>query len=209
VLDVVESAVALARRRFGGPVCLLGSSLGGIISWYALTRRPDVEAAVCHNVAHPSVFHEPAARFKVPVVHRLAAAAPLARVPIKLLADFGELSRSPELLEWAQLEDDRLWNWKLTARSVASLFDYEPPFAWEEAHTPTLVLVGEDDRMVSADFTRRVLERAGPPRAELRVMPALGHMLFFDHLDECLPVVTGWLRQTLEAAPADAGARVA
>ena len=54
ILDVVEDSVRYARERFGGPVALLGSSLGGIISWYALTREPDVEAVVCHNIAHPA-----------------------------------------------------------------------------------------------------------------------------------------------------------
>src|SRR5204863_31626 len=47
ILDLVEASVAYARRRFGGPVALAGSSLGGIIGWYALTREPDVEAVVC------------------------------------------------------------------------------------------------------------------------------------------------------------------
>jgi pimeloyl-ACP methyl ester carboxylesterase len=63
--------------------------------------------------------------------------------------------------------------------------------------TPTLVLVGEEDRMVSADFTRRVIGVARPRRAELRILPRLGHMLFHDHLDECLPIVTSWLTATL------------
>jgi UDP-glucose 4-epimerase len=202
-LDVIESAVALARRRFGGPVCLLGSSLGGILSWYALTREPDVEAVVCHNVAHPSVFHEPAARLKAPAVRRLAAVAPFTGIPIKLVADFSALAQSPELLEWAQREDDRIWAWRVSARSVASLYEYEPPLDWSRVQTPALVLVGEEDRMVSAEFTRRVLDISRPSRADLRILPRLGHMLFHDHLDECLPLVTSWLRTTLASTRTD------
>ena len=198
ILDVVEAAVRHARERFGGPVVLMGSSLGGIISWYSLTREPDVEAVVCHNVAHPSVYHEPSVRPKAAALKRLRRIAPYAGVPIKQIADFGEVAQSPEVLDYFRQEPDRIWCWKISARSAASLFEYEPPVAWSQVSTPALVLVGSADEMVSPDFTRQVIDASAPPNCELRVLPGMGHMLFLDHLDEALPVVVDWMRQTLE-----------
>ena len=58
-LAVLELAIERARSRSTGPVILLGDSLGGIMSWYLLTREPDVEAAVCHCIGHPEVHHDP------------------------------------------------------------------------------------------------------------------------------------------------------
>jgi hypothetical protein len=54
---------------------------------------------------------------------------------------------------------------------------------------------------VSAAFTEQALEAGRPPAAELRVLEGLGHMLFLDHLDQSLPVVTEWLNQRLAATP--------
>jgi UDP-glucose 4-epimerase len=203
-LDVLEDTVRYARERFGGPVALVGSSLGGIINWYALTREPDVEAVVCHNVARPDVLHEPAMRLKVPALLRLAKIAPHAPVPIKRIADFEKLSISPEILDFARREDDRIFAWRITARSAASLFSFRPQVPWEEVRTPVLVLVGGQDEMVSAAFAEEVVRAGWPPNLELRVMPGLGHLLFHDHLASTLPAVTGWLEQTLATVPAAA-----
>jgi UDP-glucose 4-epimerase len=206
ILDVLEEAVRYARERFEAPVALVGSSLGGIISWYALTREPDVDAVVCHNVGHPAVFHEPSVRPKAAVLKRLARLAPYAGVPIKALADFDKLSLSPEILDHFRGERDRIWCWKITARSAASLFDYEPPVDWSRVTTPVLALVGADDEMVSAEFSRQVVAAGKPPNADLRILPGLGHLLFHDHLSDVLPLVTDWLHETLGRVPALIGA---
>jgi UDP-glucose 4-epimerase len=205
ILDVVDESVRYARERFGGPVILAGSSLGGIISWYALTREPDVDAVVCHNVAHPALRHEPSARIKVPALLRLARIAPLAPVPIKRIADFEALSRSPEILDHFRRELDGIWCFNLTARSAASLFSYEAPVDWSAVDLPVLVLVGEGDDMVSAEFTEEVLTKGKPPRTELRTLPGMGHLLFHDHLAEVLPPVVGWLNEVLEPVATTAG----
>ncbi len=197
ILDVVEAAVAYARSRFGGPVALAGSSLGGIINWYALTREPDVEAVVCHNVAHPSIPHEPAARLKVPALKRLARIAPLAPVPIKQIADFNAVAQGPELLDWFRRERDPIWSWRLSARSAASIFTFEPRLDWSVVETPVLVLVGEEDHMVSAAFTQQVVAAATPRNCEVRVMGGMGHMLLLENLDRTLPEIASWLRATL------------
>jgi nucleoside-diphosphate-sugar epimerase/pimeloyl-ACP methyl ester carboxylesterase len=207
-LDVVEEAIRYARERFGGPVVLAGSSFGGIISWYALTREPDVEAVVCHNIAHPHVFHEPAMRIKVPALKRLAGTLPRAKVPAKRIANFEKLSYSPEILDFARREQDRIWCWAITARSAASMFTYEPPLDWSAVQTPVLVLVGEGDEMVTPAFHEAVVAAGRPRNVDLRVLTGLGHLLFHDHLAEMLPLVTGWIEHTLEhiGAPAPAGA---
>jgi pimeloyl-ACP methyl ester carboxylesterase len=209
ILDVVEGAVRYARRRFGGPVVLMGSSLGGIITWYALTREPDVDAAVCHNVTHPAMPHEPAARLKIPVLKRLARIAPYAPVPIKQVADFEAVADSREMLDYFRGSVDPLWCRNLTARSVASIFEYSPPIEWAQVETPTLILVGRDDRMVTPAFTERVLEAGKPKGAELRVIDGAGHMLFFDDLDRSVALVSGWLGDKLAAEPRPAPARAA
>jgi UDP-glucose 4-epimerase len=202
ILDVTDDAIQYARSRFGGAVALMGSSLGGIISWYALTREPDVDAVVCHNVAHPRVLHEPSMRLKAPALVRLARVAPLAGVKIKRLADFEKVALASEILDYFRREIDRIWCWEVTARSAASLFTYRPQTDWSQVYTPVCVLVGQDDQMVSATFTEEVVRAGRPPNLDLRILPGLGHSLYHDHLAATLPVTVEWLRAALEPAAA-------
>ena len=193
-----EGAIHYARSRFGGPVALMGSSFGGIISWYALTREPDVEAVVCHNIAHPGVLHEPSMRFKVPALVRLARVAPLAGVGIKRLANFEKVAHAPEILDYFRREIDAIWCWKITARSAASLFTYRSQIDWSQVYTPVCVLVGEDDQMVSPAFTEQVVRKGRPPNVDVRILPGLGHLLYHDHLAASLPPTVEWLHRALE-----------
>ena len=206
ILDVLEDAVRYARERFGGPVVIMGSSLGGIISWYSLAREPDADAVICHNVAHPSIFHEALMQPKVAMLKRLARVAPFAGVPIKRLANFEAVASSPEVLDYFRRETDGIWCWRISARSAASLFEYEPPVQWSQVEIPTLILIGEADRMVTAPFTERVVAAGAPPKSDLRILDGLGHMLFQDHLAEVLPLVRDWTRKTLAPAGATVGA---
>jgi nucleoside-diphosphate-sugar epimerase/alpha-beta hydrolase superfamily lysophospholipase len=199
-LDALEAVVRWSRERFGGPVALAGSSLGGIISWYALTREPDVACAVCHNISHPSLRLDRKAELTVPVVRRAARVLPLAPVRIKDFADFGAVALDPSILAWFAREDDPLWNWTLTMRTGASFFGFEPTLPWERVTTPTLVIVGSEDRMVSPDYTRRAFERAAPPSAELRVVPGSGHMLYLEDLAETVETTAAFVREHAAAS---------
>lgn len=198
-LDVVEEAVRYARERFVGPVVLAGSSLGGIITWFALTRQPDIDAAFCHNIAHPRVFHEPAMKIKVPLLKQLARIARHAPISVKQLVDFNAVSGEPTILESFERQEDRIFAWNVSARGVAGLFNYVPPVEWAEVETPTLIVVGENDRMVTSEFTRQVLDKGRPKNAEVKLLPGLGHLIFHDHLDQTLPLLAGFVRETVGA----------
>lgn len=197
ILDTVEEAIRYARERFEGPVVLAGSSLGGIITWFALTREPDIDAAICHNIAHPEIFHEPAMKLKVPLLKALAQLAPHAPIPIKQLADWDAASDEPLLQQAFKNETDGLWAWSVCSKAVAGLFNYQPPREWNEVEIPTLVLVGGSDQMVTKEFTDRVLEVARPKNLELKVLDGMVHSIFHDHLNEVLPVFTDYVKKTV------------
>jgi pimeloyl-ACP methyl ester carboxylesterase len=91
----------------------------------------------------------------------------------------------------------------VSARTAASFFTYRPATDWGEVGIPTLVLVGEGDEMVTADYAREVVDRSWPPDSELRVLPGLGHLLFHEHLPATVEQMVGFLREHA-AAPAPA-----
>ncbi len=201
VLDVLEMWIAYARERFGGPVVLAGHSLGGIITWFALTREPDVDAAVCISAAsHPQVLHEPAMRVKVPLLRRLARVAPRAPLPITQIANVDEANDDPQLRRFWSEELDKIWCWTLSARTMASFYEFMPMRDWTEVEIPVLVLAGERDLVTTAEFVRTAFDRATPPNAELRVLDDAGHGLLHEQLPTTLPQIAAFVREHAGAA---------
>lgn len=203
-LGVVEMAIGLARASSEAPVVLLGDSLGGILSWYLLTREPDIEAAVCHCIGHPDVHPDPSFRWKQPLIRALGGVAPYAPVPVSQIADYSQVALDPETRRYFEQRVDPLFNFSVTLRSAASYLRFEPAIPWEGVETPALVMIGGADGMVTPAFTRESLDRARPPRADYLEVPGAGHQLFLDDLGLAIDPLVGWIRTAVEPRVATA-----
>jgi UDP-glucose 4-epimerase len=203
-LDVLEEAVRFARARYAGPVVLGGSSLGGILAWYALTREPDVDAAFCHFVAHPALFGDRATQLKLAALRALARIAPRLPVPVKQVADFDAIAEDPRVRAYWAEEIDGLYCFLNTARTVTSLFEFCPQLDWSRIPIPTLVVIGERDRMTTPEYVERVLEHSAPPRTTYRKLAGAGHLLPIEGLDVLAGELVEWAREAL-AAPSGVG----
>ena len=201
-LGVIERTLAYARERFGGRVVLMGDSLGGIMSWYLLTREPDVDAVVCHCINHPDVHHDPAMRWKGPLTRGLARVAPTLRIPVDQIADYSQVALEPLTGRYFTERPDRLFNFSITVRSMASYVGFQPRIPWERVTTPVLVTIGDEDRMVTREHTERCLERARTPRTTFMPLPGMGHQLYLDHLKDALPPALQWIERALAGEPA-------
>jgi pimeloyl-ACP methyl ester carboxylesterase len=197
-LDVLEEAVRFARSRYAGPVVLGGSSLGGILAWYALTREPDVDAAFCHFVANPTLSPDRATRLKLGPLRALARAAPATPVPVKLVADFDAVAEDPRVRAYWSEEVDGLYCFRNTARSLADLFEFIPPVDWSRVPTPTLVVIGDRDRMTKPEYVERVLEHSAPPRTTYRRLAGMAHLLPIEDLDALTSEIVEWTGAALE-----------
>ncbi|WP_211262236.1 alpha/beta hydrolase [Nitriliruptor alkaliphilus] len=75
--------------------------------------------------------------------------------------------------------------------AVASLFGFTAKAP--ATAPPTLVLNGERDAAIPAWATRLFTRWSGLASTQVTVVPDAGHLLFHDHLDTTLPIVTTWL----------------
>jgi alpha-beta hydrolase superfamily lysophospholipase len=196
-LEVIELAIGYARARSQGPVAVLGDSLGGIATWYLLTTEPDVDAAICHCIGHPDVHVDPSYRYKEPLLRALAAVTPRLPISVRQIADYEHVALDPVTKRYFDEEVDSLFNFNVTARAAASYLEFQPPGPWERVETPTLVIIGAEDRMVTPEFTRAAYERARPPRTEYVSVADAGHQLFLDDLGLSLPPLLDWAARTL------------
>jgi lysophospholipase len=198
---VLRLGIAQARERFGGPVVLLGDSLGGIMIWYLLTEGADVDAVVCHDISHPDVPHDPSMRFKAPLMRLVGAVAPRLSIPVRRVADYDHVALDPVTKAYFDGEVDKLFNFSVSARSAASYLAFRPSRPWEEVPTPALVIAGAEDRMVSPRFIEASLERSKPPNTAYTKVPGAGHQLFLDDLGASLQPLLDWLQKTVAAEP--------
>jgi alpha-beta hydrolase superfamily lysophospholipase len=201
---VLRLGIAQARERFGGPVVLLGDSLGGIMIWYLLTEGADVDAVVCHDISHPEVRHDPSMRFKAPLMRAVGTVAPRLSIPVRQVADYDHVALDPVTKAYFDDEVDKLFNFSVSARSAASYLAFRPSRPWERVPTPVLVIAGAEDRMVSPRFIEASLERSKPPNTTYVKVPGAGHQLFLDDLGAAFPPLLDWVRRAVEATPAPA-----
>jgi alpha-beta hydrolase superfamily lysophospholipase len=185
-IEVAGRAVEHARRELGLPVVLMGSSLGGLLTIFALLRGVAPDWAVAHNFVYPGKLLSMRWRARW-IERRRTRPYPLT----ELVHGFENLSSDPAISQYLRDRSDPGAAWSLSARSVASLFGFSTP---APDHAPeTLVLTGSRDAAIPSWATRFFTWWSGLPHYEPCVLPGAGHLLFHDHLDVAVPVITRWL----------------
>jgi alpha-beta hydrolase superfamily lysophospholipase len=196
----IEQAIAIsgavidqARRQLGLPVVLMGSSMGGLLTIFALLKGLQPDLAVAHNFVFPGKLFSMRLRARWIERHRKRP-YPLS----ELVHGFEKLSDDPAIADYLGSRSDPGAAWELSSRSVASLFGFS---ASAPASAPqTLVVTGTRDKAIPAWATRFFMWWSGLPGYELLVLPNVGHLLFHDHLEVSVPAIAGWLEARLHAA---------
>ncbi len=171
IVDVAQ----WARIRYGGPIYLMGTSLGGGYTYYAAAAGAPAEAIACINLfdfgnpldgAEISRFSElrripPAAHLAAWVMRLLALMFGWLHVPLSWFARMENLMDDRDFVFHAQWSADPVPPRSMTVRSLASLLSTPPQVPLEYNRTPTLVINQSLDRMVQPQVTQRNFERLG------------------------------------------------
>jgi alpha-beta hydrolase superfamily lysophospholipase len=187
---VRRAAIEFARGRTSRPVVLVGSSMGGLLTVFALLKgvRPDL--AVVHNFVFPGKL------FSMRMRSRWIAARRTKPYPlVKLVHGFEDLSSDPAVGSYLRERTDPYMAWELSARSVGSLFGFNAPKVAEAP--PTLAISGTKDKAIPAWATRMFMRFSGIPSYEVQMIEGAGHLLFHDHLDRSVPLIDEWIDRRL------------
>jgi len=192
----VQTVIA-AIDALGGPVHLIGNSLGGLTSILVTGRRPDLVTTL--TLISPAVPDlRPPRQMSTPlfpllllpgiaraVERRMAGISPEERVQAMLELCFADLERVPEqrlteAIDEARVRADFPWAATALARSFRSLVAaYLTPGVrnpWRIAagiKQPTLIIWGDRDKLVNVRNAPRLA--ALIPDARLLVLPGIGH----------------------------------
>jgi alpha-beta hydrolase superfamily lysophospholipase len=176
-LAVGAQVMQFAREHFGLPVVLMGSSLGGLLTGFAVLagQRPDL--AVAHNFLLPGRLVS--LRLRARLIERWRRKPYPLR---KLVHGFARLSREPVFARYLRAEADPAMNWALAPRLVASLLRHNPPRP-QAAPAPLVLLTGSADPAIPAWASRLFLRWAGlGASSRIVTVPGAGHLLFHDDL---------------------------
>ena len=201
VVDVLEHVRDEPGDGAGGPVHLLGNSLGGLVSVLVASRRPDLVASLTLISPAMPVYRVPAAFSRalllllLPGVPSLAArkiggVTPEESVRAMVAMCFGEPSVvSAERLEQAVQEmrerAEQPWADRALVGSmrglISSYLKVGAANAWRAARSltrPTLVIWGARDRLVDPALGPRLA--AVVPDARLVVLDGVGHVAMLE-----------------------------
>jgi pimeloyl-ACP methyl ester carboxylesterase len=186
-LEVSEVVIDHARRRFGLPVVLMGSSMGGLLTIFGLLSGMKPDFAIAHNFVYPGKLFSMRLRAQWIARHRTKPYA-LA----ELVHGFESLSADPAITQYLKDRADPGFAWELSAASVSSLFGFHSRNP-HRSSVETLALSGNRDKAIPAWATRFFLWLSGLQNYQMLVIPNVGHLLFHDHLDQSVALITQWL----------------
>ena len=221
-LQTHKRAISSFAERWGGPVTLVGNSMGGLLSEMVASERPElVEALVLLSPATPPRLPDP--RIHWPTARRLAVQAiPIlgpavtrhylkrlspvelvgmtltnvthqpGRVPMPVVEEFVRLADRRSRLPWTEVAVPR------TGRSIAKYFARPSRFVEmiRRIESPTLVVQGIEDHIVSPTSVEWMCSLR--PDWTLVQMQDTGHTPQLDATHRLAEVVESWLKDTLE-----------
>lgn len=203
-MDAAATAVGVAGERWGAPVGLLGTGLGGVLAFYAALEDERVPAVVCHNVLDlrdvRPVLQRTRQSVLLPLAAQLRRLLPgekgrRVRIPAAGVIAPADLAGDPRVVEALRGHPQAVRSYDL--ESLGSLLvtpEDKPDVA--ASSTPALIAVGSGDRVLPETATRHFASRLTCPY-ELWVLPGGGHQLLLEHPDAFVPVAGAFLRRHL------------
>jgi pimeloyl-ACP methyl ester carboxylesterase len=207
-METVASAARAATERWGGPVGLFGTALGGVLGFYAALEGAGVAAVACHNVLDLRDVQPVLQRYRqgvlLPAAGRLQQWLPAARqarvrIPVGAIVATADLAEDPGLARALRRHPQAVRSYDLASLVTIFLSPQDKPDISAQG-VPTFVAVGAEDRVLPATTTRAFTARLSC-EYELWLLPGGGHQLLLEHPGALLPEVARFLHAKLGTKP--------
>ncbi|WP_271271409.1 alpha/beta hydrolase [Aliamphritea hakodatensis] len=187
ILDVLED-------EFSGPKVAFGHSVGGMLALAAAEHDPRIQAVICQTLLVTEVPPDWWHFWGWQWIRGSAQWLPQWPVPLHNVLNFRQLiSGHPAQ---ALLEHDPLLVMAYPLRTLAGLFSHRAGIMRQAYPFRLLVIQGEDDRVLSAHYAKRVAEQS-VHQIEMITVSGEGHMLPLQSPPKLTGIVGKWLRKAL------------
>lgn len=196
--EVTADAIALLEARGGGPVHLVGLSMGGFVAMRIAARRPElVRSLVLLETSAEAEPDENVPRYRLlAFLAKWVGLRPVARPVMKIMFSRSFLTDPARSADVAQWRRQLLANRRSIVKAVSGVIERAPVASeLSGVRAPTLVVVGEEDVATVPAKAERIA--AAIPGARLVRIPRAGHTSTIEEP----AAVTGALSAFLDALP--------
>ena len=193
----IENAITYAISRFNDEVSLIGSSQGGILSFYMAAKDERIKSVVCQNIAD----------LAAPETINLVKYPSLTKLLRPLLMNLGSGTRQVSVTSYIDLEKikvsyfgnarrfmetDPLALKSISLRALRSLASSPVPVPAEDIKVPIMVLSGTADTIFPVEYTQWLFDKL-TCKKRLQLYEGLDHAMLHEDVDTILPPVLEWL----------------
>ncbi len=201
LMDDIECTIDYAIARFNKKVSLMGSSQGGILSFYMAARDERIDSVICQNFAdltgdettqltrHPRLFKYlrmiiggKAGELIQNAMIPMSAYIDMDSIPVKY---FGNIRQF--------IENDPLAVKNISVRALQSLGHTALDKPISLIRTPVMVFQGDNDSIFPVTYTKNIYDKLSCKKRMI-VYPKMSHALMSENVDEILPDIVEWLR---------------
>jgi pimeloyl-ACP methyl ester carboxylesterase len=203
IMKDISEVVNYTVKNYNSQIALFGSSLGGILAFYAAIINPQVKTLVCHNVLDlKNIFsfllYVPKylfiSKFKkiLPTLFKFFSWGYL---PLNFLINENLLFENPEnTKKW---KNDPLCTRKYRISSLISLFfTPENKPSLEEMKKPIRIITGENDPFIPVEYVEEFYKKLKCEK-DLVIIPKAKHMLPLEYTTLTASLVTEWIKKKL------------
>ncbi|MCB0510585.1 MAG: alpha/beta fold hydrolase [Chitinophagales bacterium] len=203
MLDV-RNVVAHAKTLFNDKVSLMGSSQGGIVSFYLAAEDLEVDSVICQNFAdlgweetHTIARYPKLAKLAQPLIRAAGSMFPGLKVSTLSYLDL----KSIKVKYFGNLHnfivDDPFAISKISLRAAKSLVNAKMAKRVEEIKLPIFVFQGDKDIVFPLVYTQKIYDRLQCEK-QLKVYPNCDHAIMVENVDLIKDDIIAWLDRMYE-----------
>ncbi|MDX2002726.1 MAG: alpha/beta fold hydrolase [Chitinophagales bacterium] len=196
-----SNAITYAINRFNDNVSLIGSSQGGIVSFYLAAQDKRLKSVVCQNFADLTweesmklTRFPRLARYAKPLLMKFGKIMPDTPVPVSMYLDLEKIKVKYFGNAKNFMMGDPLALQSITFRALHSLATTEIPKPIEEIDTPVMVFQGTADSIFPVDYTRSIFDRL-KVKKRFRLFEGLDHAIMVENPDIIVRPIAEWLEE--------------
>jgi len=201
ITKIMYDVNTYCKEKFGNSVYIMGSSLGGIAALYCSAYDERIKGVICHNAAilnekaYKEIINvEGIIKLLVPFVPILAKIFPKMKLSVWKYLNPYDLAETDKILKRVEkLLKDPLASQKYTLTSLRTQMKADLAKPAKEIRAPILLITGENDKIFSPKFMRRIYDCLPPENTELKIIKKGSHLIFQEHIEESLEIITSWL----------------
>lgn len=202
IMQDAEAAHDYAVKRFGDNVSIMGSSQGGIVSFYLAAKHNNrFVSAVCQNFAdltadesHKLVRYPNLIKYLKPTLLQFGKLMPDTPVPVSMYLDLEKIRVKYFGNAKKFMEQDPLALSHVSLKAVSSLATTKISKPIEEITTPIMVFQGDADSIFPVSYTQNIFDKI-TAKKRMEVFSGLNHAIMVEDPEIIIPPIVDWLKQ--------------